>query len=324
MFLLGLRLGEDPRAIVTGTPKPVPLVTDLIELPTTHLTTGTTYENRVNLAPAFFSDIVTKYEGTRLGRQELNAELLEAGGRFFATWSERRHVCPVRPVPPHWKWFGSIDWGKAAPFVFLLFAVSETGRAYVVAEICEANLENWEQAAKVKALLAKHGLTPAQCLLAADPSMFPPADPAKRRNHYDIDEYRKAGLLAQPADNDRISGWSHVKEFLNTEGPGDFGEDEPVPMLQVFAGCSELIKSLPVLLEAQRSVEDVAKVPKQYDHPADALRYGLKTRRSPAKAPPDPGQPDWTIDEDGNIVEVETKASVPPALRGERRKEVLL
>jgi phage terminase large subunit-like protein len=48
-----------------------------IAAPTTHETHGTSYENRVNLAPAFLGQIVTKYEGTRLGRQELNAELLE-------------------------------------------------------------------------------------------------------------------------------------------------------------------------------------------------------------------------------------------------------
>jgi phage terminase large subunit-like protein len=41
------------------------------------VTRGSTYENRVNLAPGFFDQIIRKYEGTRLGRQELNAELLE-------------------------------------------------------------------------------------------------------------------------------------------------------------------------------------------------------------------------------------------------------
>src|SRR5439155_4936468 len=45
--------------------------------PTCVVTRGSSYENRGNLAPAFFDQIVRKYEGTRLGRQELNAELLE-------------------------------------------------------------------------------------------------------------------------------------------------------------------------------------------------------------------------------------------------------
>jgi phage terminase large subunit-like protein len=75
--MFGLRLGKDPRAVVTTTPKPTKVITSLLALPTTVKTVGTTYENQDNLAPAFLSDILAKYEGTRLGRQELNAELLE-------------------------------------------------------------------------------------------------------------------------------------------------------------------------------------------------------------------------------------------------------
>ena len=75
--MLGLRLGSNPQAVVTTTPKPLKFIKELIAAPTTHETHGTSYENRVNLAPAFLGQIVTKYEGTRLGRQELNAELLE-------------------------------------------------------------------------------------------------------------------------------------------------------------------------------------------------------------------------------------------------------
>ena len=77
MAMFGLRLGENPQACVTTTPKPVQVVRDLLKAPTTHITRGSTYDNRANLAPSFFTQIIAKYEGTRLGRQELNAELLE-------------------------------------------------------------------------------------------------------------------------------------------------------------------------------------------------------------------------------------------------------
>lgn len=75
--MLGLRLGGNPQAVVTTTPKPVPALRELLKAETTAVTRGTSYENRANLAPAFFAEIITRYEGTRLGRQELNAELLE-------------------------------------------------------------------------------------------------------------------------------------------------------------------------------------------------------------------------------------------------------
>lgn len=74
---LGLRLGNHPQAVITTTPRPTPLVRTLAKDPKTYITKGSTYENRDNLASAFISQIITKYEGTRLGRQELNAEILE-------------------------------------------------------------------------------------------------------------------------------------------------------------------------------------------------------------------------------------------------------
>lgn len=73
----GLRLGDNPQAVITTTPKPIKLLKDVIADPGTVMTGGSSYENRANLAPAFFAKIVKKYEGTRLGRQELLAELLE-------------------------------------------------------------------------------------------------------------------------------------------------------------------------------------------------------------------------------------------------------
>lgn len=73
----GLRLGENPQVIVTTTPRPTKIIREMHKHKTTFVTTGTTYENKANLANAFFDHIVTNYEGTRLGRQELNAEILE-------------------------------------------------------------------------------------------------------------------------------------------------------------------------------------------------------------------------------------------------------
>jgi phage terminase large subunit-like protein len=75
MLMLGLRLGTDPRVVATTTPKPVKLVRDLMD--TAVVTRSTTYDNLDNLAPTFREQILSRYEGTRLGRQELLAELLE-------------------------------------------------------------------------------------------------------------------------------------------------------------------------------------------------------------------------------------------------------
>lgn len=74
--MMGLRLGDNPQGIVTSTPKPTKLILDLVSDPKNVVTTGTTYENRANLAQGFFDYVIKKYEGTRLGLQELEAKLL--------------------------------------------------------------------------------------------------------------------------------------------------------------------------------------------------------------------------------------------------------
>ena len=76
-LLLGLRLGQDPRLAIATTPRPIPMIKRLLKDETCVVVRGSTYENKDNLAPAFLTAIVNRYEGTTLGRQELNAELLE-------------------------------------------------------------------------------------------------------------------------------------------------------------------------------------------------------------------------------------------------------
>jgi phage terminase large subunit-like protein len=73
----GLRLGARPRQCVTTTPRPIKTLKTILEDPNTVITRGASYDNFANLAPAFIERIVRRYEGTRLGRQELNGEILE-------------------------------------------------------------------------------------------------------------------------------------------------------------------------------------------------------------------------------------------------------
>lgn len=78
----GLRLGNNPQVVITTTPRPIPVLRELIAehklgTGTVAIARGTTYDNRANLAPRFFDTIIKKYEGSRLGRQELSAEILD-------------------------------------------------------------------------------------------------------------------------------------------------------------------------------------------------------------------------------------------------------
>ena len=77
MLNFGLRIGDNPRVVVTTTPKPTSLIKSLIKRPDVHTTRGSTFDNAANLASAFLDEVTARYEGTRLGRQELHAEILD-------------------------------------------------------------------------------------------------------------------------------------------------------------------------------------------------------------------------------------------------------
>jgi predicted phage terminase large subunit-like protein len=76
-LMFGLRLGHNPQAVVTTTPRPTKLVRTLAKDATTRLTRGNTFDNAANLAPSAVEALRERYEGTRLGRQELYAEILD-------------------------------------------------------------------------------------------------------------------------------------------------------------------------------------------------------------------------------------------------------
>ena len=76
-LMMGLRLGADPRVVVTTTPRPTDLLRRIAKDPGTIVTRGTTFDNRANLAREFVEAIVARYDGTRVGRQELLGEDLD-------------------------------------------------------------------------------------------------------------------------------------------------------------------------------------------------------------------------------------------------------
>lgn len=76
-LMFGLRLGENPQCVITTTPKPNDLTRSLLKRTNTAVTRGSTFDNAANLAPAALQQLKEKYDGTRLGRQELYAEVLD-------------------------------------------------------------------------------------------------------------------------------------------------------------------------------------------------------------------------------------------------------
>jgi hypothetical protein len=99
LVLLGLRMGARPQAVVTTTPKPLAILRKLLAEPTTRLSRETTFANQLHLAPEFIDQITAMYAGSRLGRQELLAEIIETSEAIrFPMFDPARHVTPRAEV----------------------------------------------------------------------------------------------------------------------------------------------------------------------------------------------------------------------------------
>ncbi len=85
MLQFGLRLGQRPRQLVTTTPRPIALIKRLVNDPRTAVTRAPTQANAAHLSPAFLDEILARYAGTRLGRQEIDGEIIE--DRPDALWT---------------------------------------------------------------------------------------------------------------------------------------------------------------------------------------------------------------------------------------------
>lgn len=99
-LFFALRESDDPKLLITGTPKPFKMIKQLLDRPNIVVTGGSTYENAENLSQVFFDEVVKPYEGTRLGQQELYAKLLfdNPDAIFKLEWIARDRVTAAPPM----------------------------------------------------------------------------------------------------------------------------------------------------------------------------------------------------------------------------------
>jgi phage terminase large subunit-like protein len=94
MILMALRLGKDPRMLVTTTPRNIAPFKALMAMPDVAITRSATRDNARNLAPTFLAGLELRFAGTRLGRQELEAQLIEDNDAalWHRDWIERARL----------------------------------------------------------------------------------------------------------------------------------------------------------------------------------------------------------------------------------------
>ena len=156
MLQFGLRLGARPRQVITTTPRPTALLKRLIADPASALTHAPTKANAYHLSPAFIDNVVKRYDGTRLGRQELDGEIID--DRPDGLWSRGMiEMCRVAAAPDLQRIVVAVDppasTGKGADACGLVAAGrAENGIAYVIADETVAGLSPAGWAAKAIAL----------------------------------------------------------------------------------------------------------------------------------------------------------------------------
>lgn len=161
--LLGLRLGDRPQVVVTTTPRPIKLVKDILADPNAVVARGVTFDNRDFLARAFVKRIAERYKGSRLGQQEIYAEILDETpgalwtrdlierGRVSAAAAPRDFRDIVVAVDPP-----AVSGAKADECGVMVAGRAENGEVYILADLSSQGDTPAGWAARVAAAYRRH------------------------------------------------------------------------------------------------------------------------------------------------------------------------
>ena len=124
LVMLALRAGLNPQALITTTPRRLAVLRRILAEKKTLQTTDSTYANQAHLPPEFLNQIVSMYENTKLGRQEIHAEFLETTeGVWFGNFEPARHVSLDAEYNPAYFVRCAIDAGTSRHTAAVFFQV---------------------------------------------------------------------------------------------------------------------------------------------------------------------------------------------------------
>jgi hypothetical protein len=158
LIMLALRAGTNPQALITTTPRRLAVLRRILNESTTVQTTDTTYANQAHLPREFLDQIVSLYEKTKLGRQEIYAEFLETTeGVWFARFDPARHVSLGAEYHPGYPVRCAIDAGTSRHTAAVFFQVrsnpdSDRPRVTVFADYHALDVVSQKNALAIKEL----------------------------------------------------------------------------------------------------------------------------------------------------------------------------
>lgn len=199
--------------------------------------------------------------GIKAFRSEAQHEKIPPVGQAFPEWEPSVHVVDDPTISPEWAKARAVDYGYAAPFCCLWGAKRPDGAIVIYREAYGPGLTASQQADLVLQLSGDESYRYSM----GDPSMWASQREGKRFKSV-ADQYKAAGVRLKEASNNRLSGWERLHAYL------DWAERKP-PLLTVSRACTNLIRTLPILVRDPNKPEDVDT--ETEDHAADALRYLL-------------------------------------------------
>src|SRR5580693_6407442 len=158
LVMLALRAGTNPQALITTTPRRLSVLRRILTEATTVQTTDSTYANQAHLPPEFLSQIVSLYENTKLGRQEIYAEFLETtDGVWFTGFDPAKHVSVEAEFHPGFLVRCAIDAGTSRHTAAVFFQVrsnpgSDRKRVTVFADYHAVDVVSHKNALAIKEL----------------------------------------------------------------------------------------------------------------------------------------------------------------------------
>jgi len=196
-------------------------------------------------------------------------------GQYFRRWRDELHAIEPFDIPPDWDRFIGVDYGFAAPYCVLWIARPPgTHTAFVYREHYGVGID-----AQTQAELAWEATKDASEKLKAvvlDPSMFGKVNAKGERMESIASDWKRFfGTTTKviPGNNERIAGWKLMREMIDwKDGPN--GMMIAAPRLFVFRTCSNLVRTIPRLIQDEHNVEDLDT--EGEDHAADAARYVLR------------------------------------------------
>lgn len=204
-----------------------------------------------------------------LRRAHLHDDWDVHAGQYFREFSREKHVCAPFEIPAWWRRFRSMDWGYNDPCCVLWHAVDGEGRVYTYRELYVRQRRAGDVAAKICELSKDENIA----YTVASPDMWQNRGALLKANGGFEGEsiaelFALSGVALTPADNSRVPGWQRVREFLSPAADGKSA-------WQAFDACTNLIRTLPLLIYDAHNREDVADGD---DHAREALRYALMSR----------------------------------------------